>query len=448
MAIKWLLEKMAGFAERQAMIFENASVSFAALLEGYNSWMNIIRENSIQPQEVVLIEGDYSPDVCGAILALIANGNVIVPISAAVRHKLQEFNEIAQTNKSIHFQKDRFYIEAYDRGIHTGLLKQFLRKEQAGLILFTSGTTGAPKAILHDFSHFLDRFKNPRDTLRTLSFLLFDHIGGINTLFHTLANGGTNVVPSSRSPAEICSLIEAHRVELLPTSPSFLNMLLVTEAHKQFDLSSLKMITYGTEVMPDYTLRQLTLHFPNVQLRQTYGLSELGILRAKTKESGSPWLKIGGEGIETRIVDNILHVRSKTAMIGYLNAPNPFDEEGWFNTQDQVSVDGEYLRFFGRSSEIINVGGRKVYPVEVEEVLLQMPEVRDAAVNGEANALLGHVVAAVVNPAYPMDSKELKQKIRAFCQGRLEDYQIPVKVSINEHQLFSERYKKMRQSLS
>ncbi|TXK84579.1 fatty acid--CoA ligase family protein [Paenibacillus sp. N3.4] len=446
MAIGWLLDKISEFANQESMVFAGNSVTFGRLLDDYINWSSIIKNRQICSGEVILLEGDYSPAVSGAILALIANGNVIVPISASVRHRLQELNDIAQVNRSIHFEGDSYRIENYERSAHTGLLEQFLLKGQAGMILFTSGTTGAPKAILHDISQLIERYKVSRDTLRTLSFLLFDHIGGINTLFHTLANGGTIIVPPSRSPSEICALIEKHRVELLPTSPSFLNMLLMTEAYKQFDMSSLHMITYGTEVMPDYTLQQLRSQFPHIELRQTYGLSELGILRAKSKDSGSPWLKIGGEGIETKIVDGVLHIRSKTAMVGYLNAPNPFDEEGWFNTQDQVSVDGEYLRIFGRCSEIINVGGRKVYPVEVEDVLLQMDEVRDVTVKGEPSSLLGHVVCAVVNTDHLIDAKELKQRVRIFCQGKLEDYQVPVKVYIQEKELFSERYKKLRKA--
>jgi long-chain acyl-CoA synthetase len=446
-AIEWLLDKMYNIADREAMILVNDSITFGRLLESYSNWTSLIKKHQIRSGEVILLEGDYSPAVCGAMLAFIENVNIIALVSTSISHRLQELSDIAQVNRTIHFEGNHYRIETSERNTHTGLLEQFIQKEQAGMIIFTSGTTGVPKAILHNISQFIDRYKVPRDTLRTMSFLLFDHIGGINTLFHTLANGGTIIVPPGRSPSEICALIETHKVELLPTSPSFLNLLLMTGAYKQFDMSSLKIITFGTEVMPDYTLQQLRSQFPDIQLRQTYGLSELGILRVKSKDSGSPWLKIGGEGIETKVVEGVLHIRSKTAMVGYLNASDPFDEEGWFNTQDQVSVDGEYLRIFGRISEIINVGGRKVYPTEVEEVLLRMPEVRDVTVKGEPNSLLGQivVVTAVVNTDYRIDAKELKQRMRGFCQGRLEEFQIPVKVCIQEKELFSERFKKMRQ---
>ena len=91
----------------------------------------------------------------------------------------------------------------------------------------------------------------------------------------------------------------------------------------------------------------------------------------RSKSSASSWLRLGNDGFEHKIVDNVLWVRSKSAMLGYLNAPSPFDEEGWMNTQDLVEVDGEYIRILGRKSEIINVGGEKVYPQEVEDVILE-----------------------------------------------------------------------------
>src|SRR5262249_26068197 len=159
---------------------------------------------------------------------------------------------------------------------------------------------------------------------------------------------------------------------------TFLNLLLLSEAYRCHDLSSLKLITYGTEVMPAPTLERLAAILPGVRLKQTYGLTELGILRSKSRDSGSTWVKVGGEGLETRAADGPLWVRAATAMLGYLNAPSPFDEDGWLDTGDRVEVDGDYVRILGRDSERITVGGEKVYPAEVEDVLLDMENVADA----------------------------------------------------------------------
>jgi acyl-CoA synthetase (AMP-forming)/AMP-acid ligase II len=231
---------------------------------------------------------------------------------------------------------------------------------------------------------------------------------------------------------------------MLPTSPTFLNLLLISEAYKRYDLSSLRLVTYGTEVMPESTLTRIHELLPNVKLQQTYGLSELGILRSKSRDSGSLWVKVGGEGYETKIVDNVLWVKAQSAMLGYLNAPNPFDAEGWMNTGDMVEVDGERIRILGRQSEIINVGGQKVYPAEVESALLQMPNVKDAVVIGEKNPITGNIVTARVNLFEPEDVTVFKQRMRAFCRERLATFKIPVKVEISDQETFNARYKRMR----
>jgi acyl-CoA synthetase (AMP-forming)/AMP-acid ligase II len=312
------------------------------------------------------------------------------------------------------------------------------------LVLFSSGSTGKSKAVLHDFVPLLEKFKIRRHRLRTITFLLYDHIGGVNTLLYTLSNAGCVVTVQDRSSDAVSRLIEKYKVELLPASPTFLNLILLSEAYKRYDFSLLKTITYGTEPMPESTLKRIHEVFPHVQLQQTYGLSELGILRSKSKDSDSLWVKIGGEGFECKIVSGTLWVRANSAMLGYLNAPSPFDAEGWMNTGDAVEVDGEYFRIYGRRTEIINVGGEKVYPTEVESVLMQMDNIRDVTVYGEKNPITGNIVAVRVNLMAPENLAGLKTRLRAFCKGKLAPYKIPVKIEISNEAQFSARHKKLR----
>jgi long-chain acyl-CoA synthetase len=171
---------------------------------------------------------------------------------------------------------------------------------------------------------------------------------------------------------------------------------------------------------------------------------ELGILRSKSKDSHSLWVKVGGEDFETKVVEGVLWIRAKSAMLGYLNAPSPFDEEGWMNTEDMVAVDGDYLHFLGRQSELINVGGQKVYPAEVESILLQMENIRDVTVYGEKHPITGNIVAARVNLFEREDLNELKKRIRAYCKDKITPYKIPVKIVITGREQFSTRFKKVR----
>src|SRR6202011_5481922 len=101
-----------------------------------------------------------------------------------------------------------------------------------------------------------------------------------------------------RTPDSVCAAIETHRIELLPTTPTFLRLLLMADAVRRYDLSSLKIITYGTEPMPPSTLAAVREALPQVRFKQTYGLSELGILPTRSRDSGSVWLKLGNAGFE------------------------------------------------------------------------------------------------------------------------------------------------------
>jgi acyl-coenzyme A synthetase/AMP-(fatty) acid ligase len=182
--------------------------------------------------------------------------------------------DIAQVEYHIRMTGTTPAIEPTSRHAQHPLYDVLYKRETPGLVLFSSGSTGKSKAMVHDLNLLLRKFQQPRRQWRTVLFLGFDHIGGINTLFYTLSNGGMAVVPVERSPSGVCQAIQEHRAELLPTSPTFLNFLLLSGAYKAYDLSSLRLMTYGTEPMPQSTLDRIAKVFPAVTLQQTYGLSE------------------------------------------------------------------------------------------------------------------------------------------------------------------------------
>jgi long-chain acyl-CoA synthetase len=447
MSVAWLVERMQQWQDSPAIVWNDTPFTYRAIIDKIAFWSRILDESEIAPGMVVSLEGDYSPNAVALLVALIDRGTIVVPLTKSVEAHREEFLEIAEVEAVVSIDADdRWDIVRRDVAVANELTRGLISGGHPGLVLFSSGSTGKSKAALHNFTSLLEKFKVPRNRQCTLTFLLLDHIGGINTLFYTLANGGTVVSVPSRDPEVVCRAIARHRVELLPTSPTFLNLLLISEAYKHHDLSSLQLITYGTEVMPATTLQRVHEIFPSTRLLQTYGLSELGILRSKSRDSNSLWVKVGGEGFETKIVDGVLHVRAQSAMLGYLNAPSPFDEEGWMNTQDMVEVDGEYIRILGRKTEIINVGGQKVYPAEVESVLLQMENVRDATVFGEKNPITGNIVACRLNLFEAEDPIALKKRLRAFCRDRLASFKIPVKIDITSQEQHSARFKKMRRA--
>lgn len=443
--IDWQLQRFAEGHDRPAIVWRDHPYTYADLVERYHDWVRRLTAAGVRPGAAVAVVGDFSPGSITALLALIGLRCILVPLSRESRDQHDQFSEIAELDFRVELdENDQGTIHAmpYRRG-HP-LLQKLRDAGEAGLVLFSSGSTGRPKAILHALPHLLEKFRTPRHCYRTVTFLLFDHIGGFNTLMYTMANLGCVVAPDDRSVAKVCRAIERHKAELLPTSPSFLNLLLLGESHRDFDLSSLRLITYGTEVMPERTLQLLSEAFPNVRLQQTYGLSELGILRSKSASNQSLLVQVGGEDYETKVVDGTLRIRAKCSMLGYLNAPSPFDEEGWFNTGDSVIEENGYYRILGRVTEIINVGGQKVYPAEVEKVIAELPDFTDVAVSGEPHLLMGNVVVATVQMAEPAPAAEVKRKILEHCRGRLQPFMIPAKVKVVTDSLVNYRFKKVR----
>jgi acyl-CoA synthetase (AMP-forming)/AMP-acid ligase II len=442
MTTHWLRESMLARDDATAIATAGGEWSYRALLERADEWGPALAE--IPRGAVIAFDGDYGPGTISLLLALAWRGDVAVPLSRDVAAHHREFASVSQAEFWVTATESAPVINSTAVGADHPFYRVLREREAPGLVLFSSGSTGASKAAVHDLSRLLDKFRTPRPRLTTLVFLQLDHIGGINTLFHTLANGGTAVVAESRSPEAVCRAIARHRVELLPTSPTFLNLLLLSDEHRRHDLSSLKLITYGTEPMPESTLARSAAAFPGVSLRQTYGLSELGILRCQSRATDSLWVRVGGEGYETKVKDGRLWIRAHSAMLGYLNAPSPFDDEGYFDTGDLVDVDGEWIRLRGRQSEIINVGGSKVYPAEVESVLLELENVADATVTGERNPITGQIVVATVRLRAPETPDAFKARLREHCRTRLSTYKVPARIRFTEADLYTPRFKRSR----
>jgi long-chain acyl-CoA synthetase len=444
--VDFLLASLTERPQDAAVVWNGRTFSNAWLLERYRECTTYLSEKGIDSGKVIGLEGDFTPTSIAMLLAGIEGSVIVAPFAAGAKgsdeakYAIAQLEALVAVNTATDGLSYRELPGRPDHPFYAGLRS----RSAPGLVLFTSGTAGQPKAAVHDFSRLLAKFRTKRPSLRTLSFLLFDHWGGLNTLFHTLSNGGTVLTTRDRSPDAVCALIEEHRVELLPASPTFFNLLLLSEAHRRHDLSSLKVITYGTEPMPASTLDRLRRKFPRVKLQQTYGLIELGVLRSKSKSDDSLFMKVGGEGYETRVVDGILQIRAASAMLGYLNAPSPFTEDGFFVTGDRVEVDGEYLRVLGRDSELINVGGEKVYPQEVEDAVLRFDNVADVVVYGEKNPLTGSIVCAAVTQRRPESREEFVPRLKRFLRSLLPGYKVPVKIAIEDDIGMSARFKKGR----
>lgn len=441
----FLLDRFREHAARDAIVWQDQPWSYAWLADAVAEWRRRLDPLGVSPGAVASLEADFSPNAVALLLALVQHRAIVVPLTSSVEARKPEFREIAEVEVTLQVgQNDAVRVDVTGARARHPLLRDLQARGRPGLVLFSSGSTGKNRAALHDFVPLLDKFRVVRRARRTIAFLLFDHIGGVNTLLYTLSNGGCVITTGDRSPDAVCAAIARHRAQLLPTSPTFLHLLLLSEAWRRHDLSSLELITYGTEVMPESTLRRVHALLPGVELLQTYGLSEVGILRSKSKAPDSLWVRVGGEGFETRIVDGLLEIRAASAMLGYLNHESPFTADGWLRTGDAVEVDGDYLRILGRRSELINVGGEKVYPAEVESVLQGLKGVEDVAVTGEPHPITGQIVTARVKLSTGEGLAEFRRRMHDYCRDRLPRYKIPRKVVLVEDAMHGPRFKKMR----
>ena len=444
MSTTQFVERLNSWSNEQAFISSDQTISYKALVEGIEQWLCLIDREGIPEGAVVSLEGDYCLDSVAGLFALWLKNCVVIPLAPDSSSQHDQFCQIANAEYRIGLSAADPKIEQTGSQAEHEYYQHLRTNGHPGLVLFTSGSSGPNKAAVHDVSMLLKKFETPRQQLRTLVFLQMDHIGGINTLLYTFSNGGTVIVARERTPRDVCEVIEQHRVELLPTSPTFLNLLLLSGEAERRDFSSLKVITYGTESMPESTLTRLADTLPDVRLQQTYGMTELGILRSKSRDSRSLWVRVGGDGFETKIVNDRLWVRAQSAMLGYLNAPSAYDEEGFLDTGDRVEVEGDWIKILGRDDETINVGGSKVMPAEVENILLQLEGVSDVVVSGESHPITGQIVAAVVRLSTAEPLIQFKVRARRHCLELLPTHAVPSRFKISDQPLHSPRFKRMR----
>jgi len=396
---------------------------------------SLVDLSEVRKGDVVAIIGDFNPSSILTLLRLIDIGVVVVPLTVETKHEHEYFFESALVDVVI----DGTEVKRRSHSHKHEFIEKLRGLEHAGLVLFSTGTTGRPKAILHDLTLFLKRFETPRPTLKTINFLLFDHIGGINTLLHTLFNKGVVVAPESRTVDSILETCRKFNVEVLPTTPTFLRMMLMSGAVPSKVPDCLKVITYGTERMDQPTLDELCKLLPKVDFRQTFGMSELGIVRVKSEAKDSLFMKVGGEGVETRVADSVLQIRSSSRMLGYLNAPSPFDAEGWYDTKDVVEVKDGYYKVTGRISDVINVGGLKFMASEVERIALQFPNVSLVKATPKPNPITGQHVELLVQPT-GQDGVD-KVAFLEFLKDRLQSHMVPKRIRV-ESVAVGHRFKK------
>ena len=326
--------------------------------------------------------------------------------------------------------------------------------ESPGLIVYTSGTTGAPKgallrqsAALRHGKVFLSRYR--LETLRAINCYPTNHVAGVvaNAL-QTLVGGGALVCMEKFDAARVLSIIESERITIWGGVPTMLRM---CAAHADFgtaDLSSVRVLLWSGGGLGPELARTLAARVP--RLATLYGITETtggvtaiesdGFVEALCETVGRPLpdvdIRIAGEQGETaaRGEPGELLVRGACLMAGYWNneeattaAINP---EGWFRTGDVARIDEEgCVRLLGRRIEMFKSGGYNVYPREVESVLESHAGVAAAVVVGTAHDLYGEVGAAFVQARSPVQGVS-EATLFDHCTEHLANYKVPKRITV------------------
>lgn len=448
-SIDKFLETISNFGDRNAIYEGNEIYTYSDLYKKIVYYNKKVNETKISSGEVVFILGDYSIESIALFFSLTFNSNIIVPITSENKDEINERFEVANPNWIINFKNSSYtYFPENAEAQRHNILINLIKQKIAGLILFSSGSTGKPKAMVHNLENLLSNYETKKaKQMNFLVFLMFDHIGGLNTLFNCLSMGVSITIPSNRNPVDIAKLIQQNKINVLPASPTFLNLMLIGDVFDNFDFSSLKMITYGTEAMPETLLFKLKAKLPRVKFLQTFGTSETGIAKTSSLSSSSVFLKFDDPNQDYKIVEDELWLRSKTQVLGYINHSNEnFTDDGWFKTGDRVEETANgFIKIVGRTKEIINVGGEKVMPSEVESVILELESIQDCIVRSEKNAITGQMVCAEVVLKDGFDFKNEKISIKNHCKQRLDAYKVPLRIVEIDAVLFTNRFKKNRQ---
>ncbi len=321
--------------------------------------------------------------------------------------------------------------------------------DEEAVVLFTSGTTGTPKAVPLPHTLVLSRIEAyaPKvDPVPAVSLMCvpFVHIGGMLGLMVALARGSTTVVQTRFDAGEWLALVERHRVNTSFVVPTMLHRILDHPDFARTDLGSLVSLTYGAAPASPQLIRAAIDGLPGVALTNTFGQTEtMGSITALGPGDHPPerLSSVGRPlpGVEVRIVDPVtketvatgtvgeLWVKSESSVVPASLATDGSMPAGWFRTGDMVSADEDgYLYPSGRLVDTINRAGEKFSPAEVEEVVRTHPEVSDVAVVGVPDAEMGNRVGVAIVVRQPVALDEL----RKHCARHLAAFKLPERLVV------------------
>ncbi len=422
--------------EREAVVEGGVHYTYAALFRLCDEFKAELDQKRLPAQAVICIHSETTVHLIAALLVFLRSSHILVPISPA-----EEVGRAAQkwaSHKCVISRSGVYTWSSVKPEAAPGhALFDVLKQRQApGLILSSSGSTGHPKVMLHDLRALMGRFEGrAMNDTRCLLLMSLDHIGGLDVAFRNLFSGACLVIPDNRSPAEVGRLIEAEKVSVLPATPTFLGLCLMEGVFGRVDCASLKTVAYGAEPMPETLLQRLHVALPAARFVETYGTSETSAVRTVAAPGLGKFIRIKDKGTAWKLVDGELWLRTPSRILGYLEggSDRSLGESGWFATGDLAETDGKGgVRIVGRVGHIINIGGEKVNPQEVENALRRLKGIEDARVHGEPHPMMGQQLVATLVVAEPVAElgNAIRTEMRRHLRREFPVWKIPSRVIV------------------
>jgi long-chain acyl-CoA synthetase len=324
----------------------------------------------------------------------------------------------------------------------TGRVDAHAGNEAPACLTYTSGTTGRPKGVLLSnealvlaSETYAALFHSTPSMHTVVAVPLCHNTGFIDQLGHALVAGGS-LDAHRRFRADVIaeSIVSGACTFFIGVPTMYHRIVDELGGHVATDLAP--WLAFGGAAMPTPLIARIRDVFPRAQLANCYGLSEatsITHIHFVDAEADDGAVGVAVAGTLDRIsADGELLIRSRTAMLGYFRdaeATAAKFDGGWLRTGDvAVRANDGVVRVLGRIDDIINRGGEKIVPLEVEEALLRHPAVAEAAVVGITDVDLGEVVAAAIVPRRPLDIADLHRHARS----RLADHKCPARVVVVE----------------
>ncbi len=292
-------------------------------------------------------------------------------------------------------------------------------------VLLTSGTTGAPKLVSHTLPGLTGPIVPAIGGAVWSTFYDVRRYGGLQILLRALLGGGSLVLSDAAESAAafLARAGDAHVTHISGTPSHWRRALMSGHAR---DMAPAYVRLSG-EIADQAVLDRLRATYPDARVAHAFASTEAGVAFDVTDGfAGFPAAWVGADGpVELRVINETLRIRSNRTAQGYVGDHAPLaDAEGFVDTGDIVGLRGDRYEFLGRVGGVINVGGRKVFPEEVEAVLNTHPAVLAARVRSRSSPITGALVTAEVVVSDPQDAG-LREAILDVCRARLEPHKVP-----------------------